>query len=189
MYLGTREEISQAIKSGNGGNYLSLWKLDNESYGFIHDGFTNEITGKTMSYVLYSTKTGKWSEGTYTLTIPSPGEMTEACTDVGEVISPVESYNDPYKDAKAPDIDTKPTETPTPAPSNVPSDGIYSTTAETGASMFKVVGVKLTVKNGKMSAVITLSGEGYDYLYMGTATDAATHTGNWIKYSLSLIHI
>lgn len=183
MYLGTREEISQAIKSGNGGNYLSLWKLDNESYGFIHDGFTNEITGKTMSYVLYSTKTGKWSEGTYALTIPSPGEMTEACTDVGEVISPVESYNDPYKDAKAPDIDTKPTETPTPAPSNVPSDGIYSTTAETGASMFKVVGVKLTVKNGKMSAVITLSGEGYDYLYMGTATDAATHTGNWIKYS------
>ena len=183
MYLGTREEISQAIKSGNGGNYLSLWKLDNESYGFIHDGFTNEITGKTMSYVLYSTKTGKWSEGTYTLTIPSPGEMTEACTDVGEIISPVESYNDPYKDAKAPDIDTKPTETPTPAPSNVPSDGIYSTTAETGASMFKVVGVKLTVKNGKMSAVITLSGEGYDYLYMGTATDAATHTGNWIKYS------
>lgn len=183
MYLGTREEISQVIKSGNGGNYLSLWKLDNESYGFIHDGFTNEITGKTMSYVLYSTKTGKWSEGTYTLTIPSPGEMTEACTDVGEVISPVESYNDPYKDAKAPDIDTKPTETPTPAPSNVPSDGIYSTTAETGASMFKVVGVKLTVKNGKMSAVITLSGEGYDYLYMGTATDAATHTGNWIKYS------
>lgn len=183
MYLGTREEISQAIKSGNGGNYLSLWKLDNESYGFIHDGFTNEITGKTMSYVLYSTKTGKWSEGTYTLTIPSPGEMTEACTDVGEVISPVESYDDPYKDAKAPDIDTKPTETPTPAPSNVPSDGIYSTTAETGASMFKVVGVKLTVKNGKMSAVITLSGEGYDYLYMGTATDAATHTGNWIKYS------
>lgn len=183
MYLGTREEISQAIKSGNGGNYLSLWKLDNESYGFIHDGFTNEITGKTMSYVLYSTKTGKWSEGTYMLTIPSPGEMTEACTDVGEVISPVESYNDPYKDAKAPDIDTKPTETPTPAPSNVPSDGIYSTTAETGASMFKVVGVKLTVKNGKMSAVITLSGEGYDYLYMGTATDAATHTGNWIKYS------
>lgn len=183
MYLGTREEISQAINSGNGGNYLSLWKLDNESYGFIHDGFTNEITGKTMSYVLYSTKTGKWSEGTYTLTIPSPGEMTEACTDVGEVISPVESYNDPYKDAKAPDIDTKPTETPTPAPSNVPSDGIYSTTAETGASMFKVVGVKLTVKNGKMSAVITLSGEGYDYLYMGTATDAATHTGNWIKYS------
>ena len=183
MYLGTREEISQAIKSGNGGNYLSLWKLDNESYGFIHDGFTNEITGKTMSYVLYSTKTGKWSEGTYTLTIPSPGEMTEACTDVGEVISPVESYNDPYKDAKAPDIDTKPTETPTPAPSNVPSDGIYSTTAETGASMFKVVGVKLTVKNGKMSAVITLSGVAYDYLYMGTATDAATHTGNWIKYS------
>ena len=34
--------------------------------------------------------------------------------------------------------------------------------------MFKVVGVKLTAKNGKMTAVITLSGSGYDYLYMGT---------------------
>ena len=95
------KKLVRAIKSGNGGNYLSLWKLDNESYGFIHDGFTNEITGKTMSYVLYSTKTGKWSEGTYTLTIPSPGEMTEACTDVGEVISPVESYNDPYTGCKS----------------------------------------------------------------------------------------
>lgn len=39
---------------------------------------------------------------------------------------------------------------------------------KTGAAMFKVVDCKLTVKNGLMSAVITLSGTGYDYLYMGT---------------------
>ena len=57
---------------------------------------------------------------------------------------------------KAPELETKPTETPTPTPSNVPADGIYSTTAETGAAMFKAVGVKLTVKNGKMSAVINI---------------------------------
>lgn len=49
-----------------------------------------------------------------------------------------------------------------------PADGIYSTSAVTGAAMFKVVGTKLTVKNGKMTALITLSGIGYDYLYMGT---------------------
>ena len=49
--------------------------------------------------------------------------------------------------------------------------------------MFKVVGTKLTVKNGKMTALITLSGVGYDYLYMGSAADAATDTGNWIKYN------
>lgn len=183
MYFGTREEINKAIKSGEGGNYLSLWKLTNNAYGYIWDGFTTEITGKTFSYVLYSTKTGKWSEGTYQMTIPSTDTMTTACTEVGTGESQVERADDPYTEAKAPELETKPTETPTPTPSNIPADGIYSTTAETGAAMFKAVGVKLTVKNGKMSAVITLSGEGYDYLYMGTATDAATHTGNWIKYS------
>ena len=39
--------------------------------------------------------------------------------------------------------------------------------------MFRVVATILTVKNGKMSAEITLSGIGYDYLYMGTAAEAA----------------
>ena len=48
--------------------------------------------------------------------------------------------------------------------SNAPENGIYQTTAETGAAMFKVVDVKLTAKDGQMSAIITLSGTGYDYL-------------------------
>ena len=38
------------------------------------------------------------------------------------------------------------------------ADGTYSVEVETGAAMFKVVDCKLTVKNGLMSAVITLSG-------------------------------
>ena len=183
MYFGTRDEINKAIKSGDGGNYLSLWKLTNGAYGYIWDGFTTDITGKTFSYVLYSTKTGKWSEGTYQMTIPAPDTMTTACTDAGTGKSQVESADDPYADAKAPDVDATPSQEPTQEPSNAPADGIYNTTAETGAAMFKVVGVKLTVKNGKMTALITLSGEGYDYLYMGTAADAATDTGNWIKYN------
>lgn len=170
MYLGTREEISQAIKSGNGGNYLSLWKLDNESYGFIHDGFTNEITGKTMSYVLYSTKTGRTYEIPVSaldtpLTIASHSERQKKWYDRTVTIS---SKN--LK--KTGDIPAEGT----------PADGIYSTSAVTGAAMFKVVGTKLTVKNGKMTALITLSGIGYDYLYMGTGADAANHTDQWIKY-------
>lgn len=183
MYFGTRDEINKAIKSGGGGNYLSLWKLTNGAYGYIWDGFTTDITGKTFSYVLYSTKTGKWSEGTYQMTIPAPDTMTTACTDAGTGKSQVESADDPYADAKAPDVDATPSQEPTQEPSNAPADGIYNTTAETGAAMFKVVGTKLTVKNGKMTALITLSGVGYDYLYMGSAADAATDTGNWIKYN------
>lgn len=67
-------------------------------------------------------------------------------------------------------------------PAGVPADGVYTTTAETGTTMFRVVEIILTVKNGKMSAEITLSGTGYDYLYMGTAAEAAAVQENqWIK--------
>lgn len=81
---------------------------------------------------------------------------------------------------------TKPVPSTTPSqstrPAGVPADGVYTTTAETGTTMFRVVEIILTVKNGKMSAEITLSGTGYDYLYMGTAAEAAAVQENqWIK--------
>ena len=73
-------------------------------------------------------------------------------------------------------------QTETPAPSG-PSNGIYNTTATTDAAMFKVQNVELTVKNGKMTALITLTGTGYDYLFMGTgAQAAAAGESQWIKY-------
>lgn len=67
-------------------------------------------------------------------------------------------------------------------PAGVPADGVYTTTAETGTMMFRVVEIILTVKNGKMSAEITLSGTGYDYLYMGTAAEAAGNESQWIGF-------
>lgn len=65
-------------------------------------------------------------------------------------------------------------------PAGVPADGVYTTTISTGAEMFRVVATILTVKNGKISAEITLSGTGYDYLYMGTAAEAAGNESQWI---------
>ena len=62
-------------------------------------------------------------------------------------------------------------------------DGTYSIEVETGAAMFKVVDCKLTVKNGLMTAVITLSGTGYDYLYMGTEKAAEkADRKSWVPY-------
>ncbi len=49
----------------------------------------------------------------------------------------------------------------------VPADGTYKITVETGEKMFKVVDASLKVENGKMTAVLTLSGTGYGYLYAG----------------------
>jgi hypothetical protein len=54
----------------------------------------------------------------------------------------------------------------------LPADGEYSISAETDGSMFKIVDCKLTVADGSMTAVITLSGSGFSNLYMGTAADA-----------------
>ena len=53
-----------------------------------------------------------------------------------------------------------------------PADGEYGITAETDSSMFKIVDCKLAVADGKMTATITLSGSGFNNLYMGTAEDA-----------------
>lgn len=60
-------------------------------------------------------------------------------------------------------------------------DGIYEAVGSTNAAMFKIVNTVLTSKNGKMTAVITLSGTGYDYLYMGTKEEAyAADEASWI---------
>ena len=53
------------------------------------------------------------------------------------------------------------------------TDGSYQVDVDTGNKMFKVTNCILTSEKGKMYAVITLSGTGYDYLYMGSAADAA----------------
>ena len=63
------------------------------------------------------------------------------------------------------------------------TDGSYQVDVETGNKMFKVTNCILTSEKGKMYAVITLSGTGYDCLYMGTAADAVKATAkDYIPY-------
>ena len=62
-------------------------------------------------------------------------------------------------------------------------EGEYNCTAETGESMFKVVDCVVKSTESGMTAMITLSGTGYDYLYMGTAEEAAkADQSSYIKY-------
>ena len=51
-------------------------------------------------------------------------------------------------------------------------DGEYEITVHSSSSMFRVVNCVLTVKKGKMTALMTLSGQGYESLYMGTGEQA-----------------
>lgn len=47
-------------------------------------------------------------------------------------------------------------------------DGTYEIEASTDSSMFRFVDTKLIVENGMMYAVVTMSGDGFDRIYMAT---------------------
>ncbi len=52
-------------------------------------------------------------------------------------------------------------------------DGCYEIDVESSSSMFKIVAAELTVDNGSMKADLILDGQGYLFLYPGTAAEAA----------------
>ena len=121
--------------------------------GYKSFTFTMPVSelGKEFSYSVRTVKTGEWS-------------TKDARAFINGIIE---------KTGELPDPDPNPTPDPNPGVV-VPADGIYKVNNVVSSSaMFRVVGCTLTVKNGKMSAVLTLSGTGYDYLYLGTEEEAA----------------
>lgn len=121
--------------------------------GYKSFTFTMPVSelGKEFSYSVRSAKTGQWS-------------TKDARAFINGILE---------KTGELPDPDPNPTPDPNPGVV-VPADGIYKVNNVVSSSaMFRVVGCTLTVKNGKMSAVLTLSGTGYDYLYLGTEEEAA----------------
>lgn len=115
--------------------------------GYKSFTFTMPVSelGKEFSYSVRTVKTGEWS-------------TKDARAFINGILE---------KTGELPDPDPNPGVV-------VPADGIYKVNNVVSSSaMFRVVGCTLTVKNGKMSAVLTLSGTGYDYLYLGTEEEAA----------------
>ena len=61
----------------------------------------------------------------------------------------------------------------TPVAADELQDGTYAVTLDCSSSMFKITDCALTVAEGEMEAVLTMSGTAYLYLYMGTGEEAA----------------
>ena len=59
-----------------------------------------------------------------------------------------------------------------PIPAENVADGEYDIEVDSSSSMFNITACKLTVADGKMTAVMTMGGKGYRYLYMGTGEEA-----------------
>ncbi len=53
------------------------------------------------------------------------------------------------------------------------NDGTYSINVESSSPMFRIVECELTVEDGEMTAKMTMSGDGYLRLFMGTGEEAA----------------
>ena len=129
---------------------------------------------QAIPVTVYSKTKKQWFERTITLKSEGMKKVEIEEVNPGPSTAPTETPTSPTTPAPS----TAPSQPARPA--GVPADGVYTTTAETGTTMFRVVEIILTVKNGKMSAEITLSGTGYDYLYMGTAAEAAGNESQWI---------
>ena len=131
---------------------------------------------QAIPVTVYSKSRKQWFERTITLKSEGIKKVETEEVNPGPSAAPTETPTSPTTPAPS----TAPSQPARPA--GVPADGVYTTTAETGTTMFRVVEIILTVKNGKMSAEITLSGTGYDYLYMGTAAEAAGNENQWIGF-------
>lgn len=132
---------------------------DEEGAWTFHFNVPKEKAGQTIPVSLRKSKDQTWYDKQYLwMYIPNPGETS------------------------TPD----PVPNPNPAPEVNVANGIYSMDVVSSSSMFKVVDCILTAKDGKMSAVLTLSGTGYGYLYMGTKEEATSaDQSSWIPYQVN----
>ncbi len=65
-------------------------------------------------------------------------------------------------------------------------DGQYEITVDSNSSMFRVINCRLIVEKGKMNAIMTMSGQGYGMLYMGTGEEALNESKeNYIPFVLN----
>ena len=66
------------------------------------------------------------------------------------------------------------------------ADGTYEISVESSSSMFRVVHCVLTVENGSMTAAMTMSGQGYGLVYLGSAEAALEDTeDSYIPFTLN----
>ena len=71
---------------------------------------------------------------------------------------------------------------PNPGNTKTLPDGTYTIEVSSSSSMFRVVNCELTVADGKMTAVLTLSGTGYTKMFVGTAAEADKAADGFIDF-------
>ncbi len=154
-------KVVKAVLTAKGGSYTAVITLSGTGYDKLYMGTAAEAeTADAGTYIGCTAD----AEGKYAFAIPVPA--LDAPVDVAAHSVKNDKWydrqltfkSDTLRKPEAPDLE----------------DGEYGVEVESSASMFKVVKAVLTAKGGSYTAVITLSGTGYDKLYMGTAAEAET---------------
>lgn len=154
------------------------------SKGYI---FTFELPlsadGTDVAFVPHSQENGwesRKADGDYTLHISSSAENKKDDTE-----NPEQGGN---SGESKPGTGSGENQKPGNEDKTVLDIGKYVVDVDTFSSsgMFRIVNCVLTSVGGKMQADITLSKQGYDYLYMGTAEEAAKekNKNKWISYKI-----
>ena len=167
IYIGKKEAIDQAQEVTGKENSLG-------GFDFIFETEAENL-GQKLQFVPHLKEQNVWYlEKDMYLDMPEEAQFPELLTSVNEAsganllsMAEVQAIEVPAGHKSVELID----------------GASYKATAETGESMFKVVDCVVKSTESGMTAMITLSGTGYDYLYMGTAEEAAkADQSSYIKY-------
>ena len=169
IYIGKKEDSEKTPEVKGEKNNLG-------GYDFVFETEAENL-GQKLQFVPHLTEKNEWySEKDLFLDMPAEAQFTELAASVNEVAG--------ANLLSAGEVQSK--EVAAGHKTVELIDGAsYKVTAETGADMFKVVDCTLvSTKDKGMEAVITLSRQGYDYLYMGRAEEAAKADKNsWIPFN------
>lgn len=125
----------------------------------------------TTAFVSCSESEDKPSESSSAVTSAVTEEVTESTEETTE--QPTEESSDDSQDGTVAPVEVV-EEGMTPVYADEIKDGVYPVEVSSSSSMFRIESCELTVQNGEMSAVMTMSGTGYRYLFMGTGVEAET---------------
>ena len=178
-------KVSESTVTKKDGELEITIKTEKAHYDALYLGSKDDLL---KSSVIEGTKT---EDGGMTFTFKVPQAQAGQTIPVSLRRSKDQTWYDTmylwmYIPTPSPNPMPNPEPTPTPTPEATVANGIYSMDVNSSSSMFKVVDCILTAKDGKMSAVLTLSGTGYGYLYMGTKEEAASaDQSSWIPYQVN----
>ena len=168
-------KVVRAVVTARNGKYDVTLTLNGTSYDYLYPGTGTEAdaAGKSAwspAKVVSGTINGETRDNWHTYTV-----TVDKLTNPLAVTSHSQKNNIWYDRSITLDLENL---------KRTAADGSYTATAECSAAMFKIVKTELSVVNGTMTAKLTLSGTGYDYLYPGTAAEAEKDKAGWAAFQL-----